>query len=286
MKRAQRRVKYIRVDKGMGSRFLNEERGQGLVLCLVLAFLSVCTAHQYFPEKCSDRCSKASDYQQPLPNRPEGMNSRVAQWSIVALNQIKTNLESASPPGVGRALGLFSTCMYEATTLFDEDLEPFAAKNFFKIGRFDQKQLNKAIDGAAHRALTYLFRDFASVDEVDRFLENDGGSGGYRGFRSSGSSGRSGGFGRSGIFGKSGIFGESGIFGDSGFLRDVEDMEVMEHLDFDLTDFSFPDLTQESVRDFFDRINPFKGLDRLTESVAMRAGSFVCGRVIEKVRKC
>lgn len=285
----------------MGSRFTTGKKCGGWLrgLCALLLVCNLCTAQQNYPEKCGDRCKEDSDFQKPLPRSPEGMKSRVAQWSVVALNQIKANLQSTSPPGVGRALGLFSACMYEAATLFDEGLEPYAAKNFFKIGRLDSGQLDSAIDGAAHRALTYLFGDFGSVKEVDSFLESLGHSGGYRGLKFFKGSGNSEGFRShttSRTYESSGGARRSG--GSTTYRRFETsqgsasskdffaegDLGALEHLDFDSSDF-YPD-SPGSASEFFSRIPSFTGLDRLTSRIAMRAGSFVCGRVIEKVRRC
>lgn len=148
------------------------------VVCVVLMVIGHCTAQQYFPSQCESRCQSLSDFQQPLPRRPVGVNTRAAKWSIVALNQIRDNLGRTSPPGVSRALAIFSTCMFEGLSLFNGDLQPFAAKDLFKVGVFDPELSDRAIDGAAVRALTYIFQGLGTVGQVEKFLGEMGDVGG------------------------------------------------------------------------------------------------------------
>lgn len=136
----------------------------------VLSLLNYVQGEQYFPSECAGKCQSLDDYQVAMPAERGSMNSRVAEWSIMALNLIKKNLDNTSPPGIGRALAIFSTCMYEATTLFDEDLVPYTSKQASKGNAFDSELINRAIDGAASRALQVIFGRFGNVDGVDEFL--------------------------------------------------------------------------------------------------------------------
>lgn len=143
-------------------------------LCVTLLAVSHCAAQQYFPSECQNKCNSLSDFQVPLPRTPTGVKTQAAKWSIVALNQIRDNLGRTSPPGASRALAIFSTCMYEGMALFDGNLKPFAAQDLFKVGVFDPDLVDRAIDGAAVRALTYVFQTFSTVGEVEKALWNMG----------------------------------------------------------------------------------------------------------------
>ncbi|GMH41183.1 hypothetical protein BSKO_09093 [Bryopsis sp. KO-2023] len=125
---------------------------------------------QYFPKNCAKICKGPEDFATPLPPGPTGKGNRPSEWSIVTLNQIKANLGTTSPPGVGRALAIVSMCMYEAVSLFEsENLEPWAAKDFEKID--DNEYMDDVIDGAAFTALEYLFEDFDSFESVPESLK-------------------------------------------------------------------------------------------------------------------
>lgn len=151
--------------------------GHRLCLLVALCLFSNCTAQQFFPGKCASVCQSASDFQPRLPSTPVGFTDRASQWGIVTLNQIKANLGATSPPGVGRVLAIVSTCMYEATTLFSENLQPVAAKDANKIWLSSPDMLDSAIDGAAVKALVTIFGAFGSVSMVGDFLEEIMGSG-------------------------------------------------------------------------------------------------------------
>lgn len=135
-------------------------------LLLVLSVVAAEAQTQFFPQRCENACNSLSDFIFGLPARPRGDDSKPVQWGTVAINLVKRNLGSTSPPGVGRALGILSTCMYEATTLFDSGLYPYAANGYKKIGLKNPGLLDVAIDGAAYTALETVFQGFSGSEEL------------------------------------------------------------------------------------------------------------------------
>ncbi|GMH41227.1 hypothetical protein BSKO_09137 [Bryopsis sp. KO-2023] len=141
------------------------------VAVVVGLLCGLATAQQFFPESCAGTCTGPENFATSLPKGPTGTGTRPSEWTIVTLNQIKANLGTTSPPGVGRALAIVSTCMYEAVSLFEaEGLQPWAVRDFKKIGG-GTEQMNYAIDGAALTALQSLFSGFTSFSSVVQALQ-------------------------------------------------------------------------------------------------------------------
>lgn len=146
--------------------------GRAVVVLGLLCGAAVATDPQFFPKSCKKTCKKASDFASRLPPGPTGKGNRPSEWAIVTLNQIKANLGTTSPPGVGRALAVVSMCVYEAVSLFESnDLKPWAATKFKKIEPEDDEYMDDVIDGAAFTALEYLFEEFDSFDAVPESLK-------------------------------------------------------------------------------------------------------------------
>lgn len=127
---------------------------------------------QFFPESCAQTCADPSSFTSPLPPGPTGTSTRPGEWAIVTLNQIKANLGTTSPPGVGRALAVVSLCIYEAVSLFEsEGLNSWAATDFMKIGAEDNDKMGAVVDGAAFTALQGAFSGFGSFSAVPEALQ-------------------------------------------------------------------------------------------------------------------
>lgn len=139
-----------------------------LLLVLGVAKLQEGRGEIFHPERCATICSQ-EEYETPLPVAPSLLDgNRAYQWSIVLLNQIKENLPSLSPPGVGRMLGIFGSCLHDAAAMYTAEMKPAFANTIEEYEEGSSVEL--AIDGAAYQALSSMFEGRPSFDKVYDFL--------------------------------------------------------------------------------------------------------------------
>ncbi|CAD7698096.1 unnamed protein product [Ostreobium quekettii] len=149
--------------------------GHRRIFCVALAlFVALLLAHEgaaevFFPSKCESICSKEDEYEDHLPEHPDpNDDNRAHQWSVVLLNQIRDNQNDLSPPGVSRALGVFSACLHDAVAAHSEDMEPAYA--FKAVTRDPDANPSLMIDGAAYHAIGAMFHGKPSMQKVYQFM--------------------------------------------------------------------------------------------------------------------
>eukprot|EP00803_Ostreobium_quekettii_P003985 evm.model.scf_129.9 EVM.evm.TU.scf_129.9 scf_129:95247-100481(+) len=161
-----------------------------LAALVVLACIQQGSSVTYGPPSCEQTCADESEFEKPLPPVPDlEVGNRATQWGTVFLLQVKANLGELSPPGVARALGIFSACMHDTIALESPDMkEAYVGtrkarkrrkaaglaplENVFVIGEgpsgFDPEA---AIDGAAFTAIQRMFEGKESLSiAVDYIL--------------------------------------------------------------------------------------------------------------------
>eukprot|EP00803_Ostreobium_quekettii_P009334 evm.model.scf_282EXC.8 EVM.evm.TU.scf_282EXC.8 scf_282EXC:79227-87020(+) len=140
----------------------------------------MCTssAVTYGAAKCEAICAEQSEIERRLPPGPKLSEGNIAtQWGTVLLIQIHANLKELTPPGVARALGIFSTCMHDAIAIESPELETAivnsksANKRRQKAGLppledatiLDGFDVTAALNGAAYTAIEEMFSGKSSM---------------------------------------------------------------------------------------------------------------------------
>jgi len=143
---------------------------------VVVACLQGGLAVTYGPPKCETVCAERSEFETKLPPAPKLSEGNIAtQWGTVILIQINANLKELTPPGVARALGIFSTCMHDAIAIESPEFET-AIVNTKKANKRRKKaglapledatildgtlgfDTTAALNGAAYTAIEEMFQ--------------------------------------------------------------------------------------------------------------------------------
>jgi len=152
------------------------------VLTLALAGLVQGQQVQYFPPKCATICADPGEFEERLPEEPNPFDRKpLKQWSIVFLNQVRDNFDDISPPGSGRAIGVFTSCLHDAIAQLTPFMTPAYAADFYTESQ--DLLLDHIIDGAAYEAIHDMYSTKPSFEKVLKFLLVDlGGTLGLTGY--------------------------------------------------------------------------------------------------------
>lgn len=122
----------------------------------------------YHPPKCSKICEQKNFFEEDLPEEPEG--NKAYQWSIQLLSQLKENINAQSPPGVGRALAVFSACVYNAAAAF-RNWKPAFIDKIPGEKPCGTLLVDDVINGAAFTAISSMFSDKRSFVKTANFFQ-------------------------------------------------------------------------------------------------------------------
>eukprot|EP00210_Caulerpa_lentillifera_P002677 g2557.t1 len=137
-----------------------------LLFCFALfTFASCVHGVLYEPPFCSAQCRDPTNFISDIPTDYgpyANRDNRAYAWAILALNQIKQNVDKISPPGAARIAAIVGTCLYEGAALTEQNYVSSVGVSKKIIGQVSPEIKTAALDGAGYWALRRLFSDIES----------------------------------------------------------------------------------------------------------------------------